>query len=390
MSGKLPSSLPGDWDDLVVVCGGTSWDGVWFPEKHVADRLSRTAPVLYVDPPLSSRTARRYPELAASLEPPRLRLIRPGLARLTPVAIPGIHRLGLMELNEVLMRRLLRKAVSRLTERVRAVVAASPADCFGVCGERQKVLYATDDFVAGARLTGLGTRQLVRAEARQAKVVDLVVAVSEPLVEKWRALGRETVLLPNGCDTDLFAATDEAPIPADVELPAPVAGFFGHLSSRIDVSLLEAVAERGISLLLVGPRQGTFAIEAMDRLLVMPNVRWVGPKPFEELPSYLRVIDVGLTPYADSEFNRASFPLKTLEYLAAGRAVVATDLPAVAWLNTDLITVASRPGAYADAVEAALAAPQPVELRLRRRRFAALHSWDERTVELARVLGVPS
>ena len=27
---------------------------------------------------------------------------------------------------------------------------------------------------------------------------------------------------------------------------------------------------------------------------------------------YLRVIDVGLTPYSQSDFNRASFPLKTL------------------------------------------------------------------------------
>lgn len=386
MSG-LPA-LPGEWDDLTVVCAGTSWDGVWFPEKHVAERLSRTAPVLYVDPPLSSRTAKRYPELAASLERPRLRLVRPGLARLTPIAVPGIHRLGLIELNEVLLRRLLRKAVSRLTDRVRAVVAAGPVDCFDVCGERQKVLYATDDFVAGARLTGLGVRQLARSEARQAETVDLVVAVSQPLVEKWSALGLEAVLLPNGCDTDLFATTDDAPPPDDVGLPAPIAGFFGHLSSRIDVSLLEAVAERGISLLLVGPRQGTFAIEAMDRLLAMPNVRWVGPKPFEQLPSYLRAMDVGLTPYADSEFNRASFPLKTLEYLAGGRAVVATDLPAVAWLDTDLITVASGPAAYADAVEKALAEGGTAQLRRERRRFAALHGWDVRTAEFARLLGI--
>lgn len=386
MSG-LPA-LPGAWDDLVVICAGTSWDGVWFPEKHVADRLSRSTPVLYVDPPLSARTARRYPELAPSLERPRLRLLRPGLARLTPVAIPGIHRLGLIELNEVLLRRLLRRAVSRLTDRVRAVVAAGPVDCFDVCGERQKVLYATDDFVAGARLTGLGIRQLARSETRQAETVDLVVAVSQPLVEKWRSLGREAVLLPNGCDTDLFAATDEAPLPDDVDLPPPVAGFFGHLSSRIDVSLLEAVADRGISLLLVGPRQGTFAIEAMDRLLAMPNVRWVGPKPFEQLPSYLRAMDVGLTPYADSEFNRASFPLKTLEYLAGGRGVVATDLPAVAWLDTDLITVASGPGGYADAVEKALADPGTADVRRRRREFAALHGWDVRTAEFARLLGV--
>jgi hypothetical protein len=38
-------------------------------------------------------------------------------------------------------------------------------------------------------------------------------------------------------------------------------------------------------------------------------------------------MDVGLTPYADTPFNQASFPLKTLEYLSAGLPVVSTDLP---------------------------------------------------------------
>lgn len=372
----------------MVICAGTSWDGVWFPEKHIAHRLAQRAPVLWVDPPLSSRTAKRYPELAASLDRPRLRLVRPGLARLTPVAIPGIHRLGLIELNEMLLRRLLRHAVARLTDRVLAVVAAGPIDCFGLCGERRKVLYATDDFVAGARLTGLSERQLVRAETRQAAAVGLVVAVSPPLVDKWRGLGRETVLLPNGCDIALFAATDDTEPADDVDLDPPIAGFIGHLSTRIDVSLLVAIAERGISLLLVGPRQGTFPLGSMDKLLAMPNVRWVGAKPFEELPSYMRLIDVGLTPYADTAFNRASFPLKTLEYLAGGRAVVATDLPAVAWLDTDLISVATGRRAYADAVAGALTEPRSPAIEQRRREFAGRHSWDVRTAEFARLIGV--
>lgn len=72
----------------------------------------------------------------------------------------------------------------------------------------------------------------------------------------------------------------------------------------------------------------------------------------------LPYVDVGLVPYGDPAFNRASSPLKTLENLAAGRAVVATDLPAVCWLDTALVTVAGDPDGSADAVEAALAAPR--------------------------------
>ena len=77
----------------------------------------------------------------------------------------------------------------------------------------------------------------------------------------------------------------------------------------------------------------TFDPERMEALIARPNVHWLGTKPFAELPSYLGAIDVGLTPYAQSAFNRASFPLKTLEYLAAGRPAVASDLPAHRWLD---------------------------------------------------------
>ena len=57
-----------------------------------------------------------------------------------------------------------------------------------------------------------------------------------------------------------------------------------------------------------------------------------------------------MTPYAESPFNRASFPLKTLEYLAAGLGVVSTDMPSARWLNTSLISLQSEPHDFALAV----------------------------------------
>lgn len=385
---QLGPRPPGDWDDLVVICAGTSWDGVWFPEKHVADRLARLAPVLYVDPPLSFLAPWRQPDLTESLRGPRLRLIRPGLARLTPIVPPGMHRLGVPEVDDVVVRQLLRRAVARLTDRVHAVIVAAPTVPFDACGERLKVLYATDDFVAGAALMGLSKRQLLRRQRRQARQANMVVAVSPLLVEKWRELGQRTALIPNGCDADMFASTDDVDLAPDVALPSPIAGFIGHLSDRIDIALLEAVAQRGCSLLLVGPRQGTFEIRRMEQLLARANVQWVGSKPFESLPSYMRAIDVGLTPYADTTFNRASFPLKTLEYLAGGRAAVASDLPAARWLDTDLIVTTSGPDAFGDAVHAALAVPRTETAVRRRREFARLHSWEARTNDIARLLGL--
>ena len=97
---------------------------------------------------------------------------------------------------------------------------------------------------------------------------------------------------------------------------------------------------------------------------------------------------VGLLPYGDTAFNRGSFPLKTLEYLAAGRGVVATNLPTIRWLATDLITTASDPLGFADAVDRAVATPLTPELVQRRRDYAAGHSWDRRAEQLMSLMGL--
>jgi teichuronic acid biosynthesis glycosyltransferase TuaH len=199
-------------------------------------------------------------------------------------------------------------------------------------------------------------------------------------------------VVPNGCDAGAYTAVDSAPWPADVPRDlagpdgGPVAGFVGHINARIDISVLEAVAASGVPLLLVGPRHPDYEPVRFPALLRRPNVVWAGPKPFAELPSYLRVIDVGLTPYRVTGFNLASFPLKTLEYLAAGRGVVSADLPATAWLRGDpdgaaLIHVARSPAEFVAAIRPA--ARRTEKLNMQRRAFAGRHDWSERARTLA-------
>ncbi len=93
-------------------------------------------------------------------------------------------------------------------------------------------------------------------------------------------------------------------------------------------------------------------------------------------------MDVGVVPYRDSPFNRGSFPLKTLEYLAAGRGVVATDLPAIRWLATDLVSVAVTPEHFAGEVDRLLGEPRTRALMAGRQAFAARRSWAHRAAAI--------
>jgi teichuronic acid biosynthesis glycosyltransferase TuaH len=372
---------------LIVLCAANNYDGFKMADWHLAEHLSAVAPVLYVDPPMSALAPMRHPETVRALPRPRLRLQRPGLARLTPVVPPFPSRPVTVGLTSALVRGYLRRAVRRLGGQVQALISGWPQfPVFGSCGEQVCAYWAKDDFVGGAALLGLNARMIDTRERRVAASAGILVAASPVVADTWRSRGLNPLLVPFGADVDAYLKIEDAEHPADVDLPGPVAGFVGRINDRTDLSLLEAIARRGRSLLLVGPKDPAFEPQRFEALRRRPNVRWVGPKPFESLPGYLRLIDVGLVPYRDSAFNRGSFPLKTLEYLAAGRAVVATGLPATRWLATGLICIADGAACFADQVDRLLAQPRTPDMLADRQAFAARHSWAGRAAEIHRAI----
>lgn len=380
-----------EWDGLVVLCAANNWDDVRLGDRAMAERLVEHAPVLYVDPPVSHLTRLNKPQVAESTKGPRLRTVAPRIARLTPLVAPKPTHPAMMPVTSWLVRRQLRGAVRELGGDVRAVLSTWLfVDAYGVCGEERRVYWWRDDPVGAAVHWGTSAERLGAAEERLARASDLVVAVNEEATARLAGRGHRTSYLPNGCDAPFFADVEASGRPDDVDLPGPIAGFVGHVNSRTDLALLEAVADTGVSLLIVGPREPSFEPERFDRLARRDNVRHLGPRPFLELRPYLNAIDVGLVPYGDTEFNRWSFPLKTLEYLAAGRPVVATPLPAIRWLDTELIALAETPEAFAASVAQQLPGARDPEQIARRRAFAARHSWGERAERMAALLGVPA
>jgi teichuronic acid biosynthesis glycosyltransferase TuaH len=140
-----------------------------------------------------------------------------------------------------------------------------------------------------------------------------------------------------------------------------------------------------MTLLVVGPASSDLGTD-YHALVKRSNVVAIGPRPFEEMPQWLDIMHVGLLPYHVDEFNRGSFPLKTLEYLVAGLPVVSTPLPASEWLGSPDVVIARDSTAFAD-VAWSLASQQRTPADVARRKdFAMLHSWDARAQQLLRLL----
>lgn len=361
----------------------------------MAEQLAAHATVLYVEPPRSPLTRlRRHGHVGHADAPergwtPRITSASATLLRMTPLAPPGKERPGIHLLTEVAQRWWIAAAIRTIGLPVHSIIAGTLDPVLGRLRAPRSVLYATDDYVAGAALMGVPTKRLRQREARAAADADLVIACSQVLADHWAGRGQQVHVVPNGVDAALFGRTPLAAPASDVGLPRPVAGVMGRLSKRIDVGLLEAVHAKGWSLLLVGSRPGHADDPRLERFLTLPRVRWVGPRAFEELPRYLRHVDVGLVPYADTAFNRASFPLKTLEYLAAGLPVVATALPAIESLGSPYVSTVRTAEDFADAVEQHRPRGDgPDPLAAARMAFAARHSWHARGTAVAELLGL--
>lgn len=369
-------------DGPIVWMAGTNWDSVAGTDKRLVQALAATRPVMWVDPPVPVRLPRR-----GSLRS-RLEQLDDSLLRLRVMAPPGVTRPLIRRITALWLQKAIRSAVTRAGWEPAAVVSAMPLARFprGVAGA--KVLYVTDDWLEGSPLMGISraaVRSVLKSNLAQA---DGVAAVSGELLDRLAGLnpagapglptsaGRTAcAVIPNGC-----------PEPAGAMPPVPrelVACLVGTLNERLDLDVLEAVRASGVKLVVIGPRADrspSFGLR-LDVFLNAENVRWMGQLAAEQLPSQLSTFGAGITPYADSSFNRASFPLKTLEYLAAGLAVVSTDMPSARWLNTNLISLHTAPQEFALAVKAALARRNDGEGELLRKEFAAGHTWAARAVE---------
>jgi teichuronic acid biosynthesis glycosyltransferase TuaH len=388
---------------LLVWIAPTPWDGIPGTDRLIVTEMTRHAPVLWVDPPLSVITPARLRGRVNGGIVPSLSGPAPGITRLTTVALPGLTRPGVRATTAPLLRAQISWALRRLRVRPSAVVSGYLEDVLGRWDPAVNVLYCTDDHVAGAGLMGLSADRLRSQERLALARADVVAVVSPTLADHWSALGADPVLIPNGClCSDPWPDGEAAP----TGLPRPVLGLVGQLSERIDLDILTALSDAGFSLLLVGPRDPRWEPQRFAGLTGRPAVHYTGRVPAASVPAYLAAIDVGITPYTASDFNQASFPLKTLEYLAAGRPVVSTDLPAARWLLDDLaraglavtggrpaeiMTLASTPAEFVSAVRRMLPGPPGEQEQARRERcraFAARHSWTRRADALAAAIGL--
>ena len=366
-----------------ILCFASGYDAPPTSKHHVMHLLAERNEVLWVNyhasraPSASSSDllymARKLGQVVAGLKRPR-----EGLHVLTPLVVPLPGKQWVQRLNRFLIVRQVRRTLRKVGRGPLQIWSFTPDISYLLekFDPEKVVYYCVDDH---ASFSGYDAEQVLGEEADLCRRADLVVTTSMTLQEAKKHLNPETMLVPHGVEYDHFARalSDDLPVPPDVAgIPHPRLGFFGLIRDWVDLDLLADAARSRADWHFVLLGDSTVDLEPYRAL---PNMHFLGRKPYQDLPSYCRQFDVGLIPFVVNDLTEAVNPIKLREYLAAGLPVVSSPMPEVQ-LYEHLIHIADSADRFIEAVESSLTDTD--DQRQERTRAMARETWPQKVAAI--------
>ena len=376
--------------ESIICVSWLNWDWLPLVPHQMMTRLAQHNRVLYVDPAVAVTSVLAHPEQSSFVAGKLKRWLR-GVREVSENLYvyhppPLLVAPGHLPANDALSRRWLGWAVKRTAARLglqRPILwlydpcAIEPA---GQLGEKLVCYDCNDDTSSFASLI-YKRRNLQAMDEALARQADVVLVTSRELYRRKRGLNANVHYLPSGVDFDLFNRAVGADLPVPDELrgvSSPVVGYVGALNNyRLEWGWIEALAKRmpEVTLVFVGP-----PIEPPPRSITsLANVRFVGQKPPEELPGYLKLFDVGIIPYKGEAFLNSCQPTKTFEYLAAGLGVVSAPIPELRHY-AEVVRIAADATEFVQQTEAMLMQARNANFRSRCVAIARDRTWDARVL----------
>lgn len=244
-------------------------------------------------------------------------------------------------------------------------------------------------------------RYMSRMETEAALAADRVLVITDALGTELRRRGvpsHKIEVLPNGVDAQRFK-----PIPPDYALLSQygLAGrtVIGYIGSLLDYEgvdiLLEAVnrivvSTEKLKVMIIGDGDAADRLMRRSRELGLDQtVTFTGRVPHSDITRWYSVIDIFALPRRGLPVCEIVSPLKPFEIMAAGKALIASDVAALAEIvqdgRTGLLHRKDSPESLARKLEILLAEP---EFRARlgeeaRRWVVAERDWGQLSSKLA-------
>ena len=362
----------------LIVHSHLRWDFVWQRPQQILSRLARARPVLYVEEPVFLDDTRidsleiSQPDANVHRAVPRLRSeLRThydDAARLTRAMVQALIGEG-------------GQFAGAFDRAVQWFYTPMPAPTMlGAFGE-VGVVYDCMDELSQFRFA---PPELVQSESVLLERADIVFTGGRKLYDSKSRHHPNVHFFGCGVDADHFAKarSESTAIPVELhDLPRPILGYFGVIDERLDYALIERLAdsfENG-SVVFVGPVVKVDPAELPNR----SNIHWLGQRPYERLPEYVKGFDVCLMPFALNSATEYINPTKTLEYMAAGKPIVSTPVWDVVRNFTPIVEVATSSEFVYAATIALQMEPSRLEAGIVRARRS---TWESTVAEMDRLL----
>lgn len=250
------------------------------------------------------------------------------------------------------------------------------AEIVGTLNESSSHYFCLDDFT----LFEGAFDSLGRREQKLVEKVDSTFSISEGLLQTRKSSSGHNYFLPQGVDTEHFQPTNNLSLKVK-DLAKPIIGFFGLLTSWVDIDLIvqAAIHYPHYTFLILGKSAVDISMFTKAK-----NIIYLGEIPFAELPNYASAFTVGIIPFIVNELTIACNPLKLLEYLSLGIPVVSTDLPEVRKFSPTVM-IAKNNTEFISALEKAVQ-QYTGEHNKKRRELAERYSWKSITEMISNVV----
>ncbi len=366
------------------------WSDMWRNRHQILSRLARTNTVLWVEPRLSLKKTREHWRDGSLSWLPHVEHIRDGLhVYHNPALLPSTGPQALRRVSNKLYHSALQYTLRRLhmDHPILWLYLPEMAAIIGEYEERLVVYHCIDEYTSYAGIPQSYIPTMRGWERLMLSGADVVLTTAPALFESKSPINGKVYLVPNAVDYDGFQrtlASADAPA-AMTALPKPVIGYVGAINDKLDYALLASIATArpDWSLAMVGPATVTTQedIAGLATLRRQPNVHFLGQVAVSDVPRYMAACQVCLLPYKVNERTRNISSLKMYEYLACGKPIVATDVPAAHEVR-DVVRIAGA-SAFVAAIEESLTGPAAAE---QRRQVAAANTWDQRVEAISAVL----
>jgi UDP-galactopyranose mutase len=218
---------------------------------------------------------------------------------------------------------------------------------------------------------------MIRNEAALLKVADVVFTGGQYLYEYKKDKHSNIYPFPSSIDQKHFESGLQCSDPADqASIPHPRAGFFGVIDERLDIQLLDGLAQKlpEISFVMIGP------VVKIDPAILPrhSNIFYLGQKNYSELPAYLGNWDIALLPFAKNDSTRFISPTKTPEYLCCEKPVVSTSIRdvVVPYGEMGLVLISDTVSDFAQSIKKAILLVNDNSWKKKVRQMLKSNSWD--------------